>query len=123
MDKRVFEFRNYDAPVTIAGHEFTLNCSSDTGDYLKSVGKTLKELAAEIGAGTKTKNDVISYGESVINELLGAGAAETVLAGRDHKLSDILDICVFLSETAAAFRAERMAQFERPQRRAAPRSK
>lgn len=120
MEKRVFEFTNYDVPVTIAGHEFTMDCSSDTGDYLQKVSKELKNLSAEMAAGTKTKDDVISYGMGVIDKLLGAGAAAKVLGNREHKLSDVLDLCVFLSETAAAFKAERQKiQGNRAQRRAA----
>lgn len=124
MEKRVFEFRIYDVPVTIAGRDFTLNCCSDTGDYLRQVSKELKELAAEMAAGTKTKDDVISYGMGVIDKLLGAGAADMLIADRNHKLSDIMDICMFLSETVAAFRSAHLVPSgNRARRRAVSKGK
>ena len=106
MEKKVFEFTNYDVPVVIAGQEYTLNCSADTGDYLQSVGKELKKLSAEMSSGTKTKDDVVAYGMGIVDKLLGAGTAEQVLGGCEHKLSDVMDLCLFLTKTAAAFKAE-----------------
>lgn len=118
MEKRVFEFTNYDVPVVIAGHEFTLNCGTDTGDYLKSVGAELKKLAAEIGAGSKSTSDAVAYCKGAIDKLLGDGAAETIMAGRKENLSDAIDVCLFLIQTAAAFGAERRrAQGNRAQHR------
>lgn len=110
MEKLVFEFTNYDVPVAIAGHEFMLNCSSDTGDFLKEVGTELKNLAAEMSAGAKTKDDVIAYGMGVIDKLLGTGAAEKVFGSRERRLSDIMDLCMFLTEAAATFIRARSAQ-------------
>lgn len=116
MERRVFEFASNDVPVTVAGLEFTLNASSDTGDYLKEVGAELKKLAAEMTAGTKTKEDVVAYGMEVIDKLLGTGTAERLLSDRTDRLSDIMDLCMFLTETVTLFRRERMY---RAQRRAA----
>ncbi len=119
MDKRVFNFTDYDIPVTIAGQEYSLNCSSDTGDYLKQVSADLRQFAEDIGKGEKTRDDVVAYGMGVVDRLLGAGAGEHLLGHRQNKVSDIIDLCVFLSEVAADFQKERRKAVEnRAQRRA-----
>lgn len=107
MEKQVFEFVNYDVPLTIGGHEFTMNCSADTGDYLKEVAGKLRTLANEVGSKEKTNADIVAYGEEVIDHLLGAGAAALLLSGRASKVSDTMDICMFLTGVAAKFSEER----------------
>lgn len=120
MEKQIFQFTNYDVPVEIAGQEFILNCSTDTGDYLKEVSADLRELAEKIAAKEKTREDILDYGCGVIDHLLGAGAAEKILGTRKNKVSDVMDVCTFLAEVANKFRAERQkAQGNRAQRRAA----
>lgn len=119
MNTPVFEFTNYDVEVIIAGHKFTMDCSTDTGDYLKKVAGELHSLADEYSKGQITKENILAYGRKIIDNLLGEGAAETVLAGRKHKISDITDICLFLAQIAAEFQAKKKSQTQnRAQRRA-----
>lgn len=107
MEKRVFEFAARTTPVTIAGHDFVLDCSTKTGDYLKGAGIGLEAMAQEIKAGTKTPGDAIAYGMEIIDHLLGDGAADTIFEGRERTISDLMDVCVFLAETAAEYQTER----------------
>lgn len=110
MEKRVFEFTNRTTPVTIAGHDFVLDCSTKTGDYLKGVGASLRAMAQEIKAGMKTPDDAIAYGMEIIDHLLGDGTANTIFEGRERTVSDLVDVCVFLAETAAEYQAMRYAE-------------
>lgn len=120
MEKQVFQFTNYDVPVEIAGHEFTMNCSTDTGDYLKEVSAELKRLGEQVAKGEKTSKDVLDYGCEVVDHLLGEGSAALVLGNRKSRVSDVMDLCTFLAEVATKFRQERQkAQGNRAQRRAA----
>lgn len=107
MDVQKFEFTSYETDVEINGHIFRLDCSSETGDYLKKSAATLRETADAMGKGEKTADDAYAVGEKMLNDLLGEGAAEKCFEGRKKKLSDIFDICVWLSEVAAKFQQER----------------
>lgn len=119
MEIQKFEFTDYDVPVEIGGCKFNLDCSSETGDYLKQCSQELRELAAAIGSGEKTADDAIEYGTKMLDTLLGEGASEKVFAGRRKRLSDVTDICVWLTEIAAKFQQERIkTQQNRAQRRA-----
>lgn len=119
MSIPAFEFTNYEVEVTLAGQKFTMDCSTDTGDYLKEVSQKMRELAEAYGNGDKSKDDVCEYGKEVIDHILGDGAADKLLEGRKHLVSDITDICVYLTEIAAQFQKERKAQtMNRAQRRA-----
>lgn len=119
MEKQIFQFTNYDVPVEIAGHSFTLNCSADTGDYIKSVAGKLHELANQVAAGEKNNADIVEYGIGVVDHLLGAGSAEKILEGRDAKnrTSDVMDLCRFMVEIAAKFRNERQKSMQPRHRR------
>ena len=112
MNSNVFEFTNYDVEVELAGHKFTMDCSTDTGDYLKNAGAELKKLAKGYSAGTVSKENICEFGRDVIDRLLGSGSAETLLNGRKHEVSDIVDICVFLAQIAAKFQTKRVARAE-----------
>ena len=115
-----FEFTDYCVDVDIAGKTFKLDCSSDTGDYMKKVSGEMRDLAASIENGEKTSDDVIAFGEIVINTLLGDGAAAIIFDGRKRKVSDLTDLMVFLSQTARQFQKERQKlTVNRAQRRAA----
>lgn len=107
MTPQKFEFTNYNVPVDIAGHTFTLDCSSETGDYLKSVSENFRGLAREIGSGEKSVEDAAEYGMQVLDHLLGKGAADTIFTGRKKRVSDITDVCLFLTDVAARFQEER----------------
>lgn len=106
MTPQKFEFTNYNVPVDIAGHTFTLDCSSETGDYLKSVSENFRSLAKQIGSGEKSVEDAAEYGMQVLDHLLGAGAADTIFTGRKKRVSDITDVCLFLTDVAARFQEE-----------------
>lgn len=119
MNKAVFSFTDYDIEIELAGHTFSLDCSSDTGDKLKEIGEQLNSLTEAYEKGEKTKEDICDFGKNAIDILLGENAAEKLLKGRKHLISDITDIIVFLSETVATFQAERRSQaLNRAQRRA-----
>lgn len=120
MNTQKFEFVNYDVDVEIAGQKFTFDCSSETGDYLKECSSELMNLAKQIEAGEKTVEDAIQYGVSMVDRLLGEGAAEKLFSGRKKRLSDITDLCVWLTEVATKFQNERIKVHQnRAQRRAA----
>lgn len=107
METQKFEFTNYDVPVEIGGCTFYLDCSAETGDYIKQCGNELREMADAIERGEKTADNAIEYGVNMMDTLLGDGASEKVFAGRRKRLSDVVDICVWLTEIAAKFQQER----------------
>lgn len=118
MNIQKFEFVNYDVDVEIGGITFKMDCCSETGDYLKKCSAELRDLADAIGRGEKTVDDAVSYGCNMLDTLLGEGAAEKVFSGRKKRLSDVTDICLFLTEVAVNFQNERIkATQNRAQRR------
>lgn len=124
MEIQKFQFTNYEVPIEIGGSKFSLDCSSETGDYLKRCGNELRQLAAEIESGEKTADDAIEYGLKMLDTLLGAGASEKVFAGRRKRLSDVTDICIWLTEIAEKFQQERIKTHQnRAQRRASAKTK
>ena len=119
MEKQVFQFTDYSVPVEIAGTEFRMDCSIDSGDYIKSTAVELRKLAQQVSSGEKTTEDVVAYGCGIIDYLLGDGAAETIMHGRKNKTSDVMDVCAFLVEVASKYRAEHQNMLKnRAQRRA-----
>ncbi len=102
-----FEFTNYDVEIKISGHIFTLDCSSNTGDYLKKCSGELRELAEAMERGEKTSDDAVQYGTAMLDTLLGDGASDKIFADRKKRVSDITDICVWLTQVAAEFQRER----------------
>lgn len=120
MNTQKFAFTNYDVEIEISGHTFTMDCSSDTGDYLKKCAGDLREMAEAISRGEKTAEDAVSYGAAMLDTLLGDGAFEKVFEGRKKRLSDVADICVWLTQVATKFQQERnKVNMNRAQRRAA----
>lgn len=113
MSALKFEFTNYVVDVDINNHTFQLDCSSETGDYLKRSAVTLREIAEAMGRGEKTAADAFAFGEEMLDTLLGAGATEKCFEGRKKRVSDILDMCLWLTQIAAAFRAEHGAEKRR----------
>ncbi len=102
-----FEFTNYDVEIKISGHVFTLDCSSDTGDKLKKCSGELRALAEAIGKGEKASDDAVLYGMIMLDTLLGEGASDKIFDGRKKRVSDIVDICLWLTKIAAEFQKER----------------
>lgn len=107
MDLQVFEFKEYEVPIEIGWHRFYLDCSADTGDYLKKSAQALKELAGQMETGEKTIQDAIGFGCNMLDDLLGEGASEKIFEQRKKRLSDIIDICNWLMDIAVKFRKER----------------
>ncbi len=123
MDTQKFEFVNYNVDIEIGGHHFTLDCSSDTGDYLKKCSGELRELAEAMERGEKTSDDAVQYGTAMLDTLLGDGASDKIFADRKKRVSDITDICVWLTQVAAEFQRQRKnTAANRAQRRAAAKS-
>lgn len=118
-----FEFTNYDVEIKISGHIFTLDCSSNTGDYLKKCSGELLELSEAMKRGEKTADDAVQYGMDMLDTLLGDGASDKIFADRKKRVSDITDICVWLTQVAAEFQRQRKnTAANRAQRRAAAKS-
>lgn len=103
MDIQKFEFTNYDVPVKFGDEVFTLDCSADTGDYLREMANEFGKISDEMKSGEKNTADAINYGLEAIDKLLGAGAAEKIFAGRKKTISDVLDVCMFLLAVDAKF--------------------
>ena len=124
MTTQKFEFIDYNVNLDIAGQSFTMDCSSETGDYLKSVAAELRSLATALSNGEKTVDDAVSYGTEVIDHLLGDGAATRIFATRKKRMSDIADLCMWLTEVATKFQKEReKISGNRAERRAAAKNK
>lgn len=124
MTTQKFEFVDYNVDLDIAGQSFTMDCSSETGDYLKGVAVELRSLAAALGNGEKTVDDAVNYGTDVIDHLLGDGAAARIFATREKRMSDIADLCMWLTEVATKFQKERAKiSGNRAERRAAAKNK
>lgn len=102
-----FEFTNYDVEIKISGHIFTLDCSSDTGDYLKKCSGELLELSEAMKRGEKTADDAVQYGMTMLDTLLGDGASDKIFADRKKRVSDILDIGLWLAQVASEFQRKR----------------
>lgn len=124
MTTQKFEFIDYNVNLDIAGQSFTMDCSSETGDYLKVVAAELRSLAAALSDGEKTVDDAVNYGTEVIDHLLGDGAAASIFATRKKRMSDIADLCMWLTEVATKFQKERAKiSGNRAERRAAVKNK
>ncbi len=118
-----FEFTNYDVEIKISGHIFTLDCSSDTGDKLKKCSGELRALAEAIGKGEKASDDAVQYGMTMLDTLLGDGASDKIFDGRKKRVSDIMDIGLWLAQVASEFQRQRKnTAANRAQRRAAAKS-
>lgn len=109
MELQVFEFKEYEVPIEIGWHRFYLDCSADTGDYLRKSAAELKALAEQMEAGEKTIQDAIDYGCKMLDALLGEGSSDKIFEQRKKRLSDIIDICNWLTEIAVKFRKEKQA--------------
>lgn len=107
MELQVFEFKEYEVPIEIGWHRFYLDCSADTGDYMRKSALELKALAEQMEKGEKTIQDAICFGCKLLDELLGEGSSEKIFEQRKKRLSDIIDICNWLMEIALKFRKER----------------
>lgn len=124
MTTQKFEFVDYNVDLDIAGQSFTMDCSSETGDYLKGVAAELRSLAAALANGEKIVDDAVSYGTEVIDRLLGDGAADCIFATKKKRMSDIADLCMWLTEVATKFQKERARiSGNRAERRAAAKNK
>lgn len=124
MTTQKFEFVDYNVDLDIAGQSFTMDCSSETGDYLKGVAAELRSLAAALANGEKTVDDAVNHGTDVIDHLLGDGAADRIFAARKKRMSDIADLCMWLTEVATKFQKERARiSGNRAERRAAAKNK
>lgn len=106
MDIQRFEFTNYDVEVQFGDDTYMLDCSTDTGEFLRTAAAELSELVDDFENGKKSIDDAVSYGLAVIDRLLGAGASEKIFAGRKKRMADIIDICMFLARAVAKFQAE-----------------
>ena len=102
-----FHFREHSAAVRIDGREYRLDLSAETGDFLISAARRMKELAAEIERGEAGSAEAAAYGVSVIDRLLGHGAAEKIFAGRKKSLSDVGDVLGFLIAAAKELKEAR----------------
>lgn len=120
MSVQKFEFTNYNVDIEINGYQFTLDCTSDTGDCLKKCAAELRDMATAIENGEKTVDDAVQFGCGMLDTLLGEGAADKAFEGRKKRLSDVTDICIWLAQVAAKFQSEHSkATLNRAQRRAA----
>ena len=121
---KVFEFRDYNLEVNIAGKEFKVDCNSDVGDKMQAFSKNGKALVDQIRAGEKTSEDALRYCADAIDGILGGGAFEQIFEGRKPTVTDCSDVLIFLSkEIADMNKAQKEATMNREQRRAAAKSK
>ena len=119
METRKFEFTNYNVEVGISEHKFILDCSSETGDYIQHASVEFKQLSDELRTGSKTVGDAVEYCTTFIEHLIGKGAVNEIFSNRKIRLSDLIDICMFLIETANEFsRGRHKTNANRTQRRA-----
>lgn len=107
MKTPTFEFVNYNQEINVAGKKFTMDCSTDTSDYLKEKSQSLLDLSKAISDGTKPRDAAAKEGTEIIDHLLGAGATEKIFEGRNIRISDLMDICVFLAKTVREFNDEK----------------
>lgn len=92
----VFEFRDYTLALTIAGNDFNVNCVSELADKVQGHKKTLSELAGQITAGEKTSDDAVDVCRQITDDILGAGAFESVFKGRTPTVTDCSDVLLFV---------------------------
>lgn len=107
MAANVFEFANHNVEVSIAGENFVMDCSIETGDYLQQVARNLREIAEEIKNKTKTADDAVAYGVEVVDHLLGNGAADKIFKNRKKNLDDMSDLCLFLTQIGVEYQQKR----------------
>lgn len=121
---KVFEFKDYNLELNIAGKEFRINCNSNVGDKMQAFSKNGKVMVEQLRAGEKTSEDALQYCAEAIDGILGAGAFEKIFEGRKATVTDCSDVLIFLSqEIAATNRSQKEAAMNREQRRAAAKSK
>ena len=105
---RKFEFRDSSAKLDIAGLQFNV----ELGDgVLAAKAKKIQEMANEhkeklekiaesndADAVQKGVNEVCSFVQSAVDDILGAGAYESIFNGRAKNMYDHIDLLAFLLE-------------------------
>lgn len=109
---RRFEFKKHDipsvtVPIDIAGHKFGIQVTEQTAKDLIRFGKEAQEKAEK-----HDMDDAWQFTTGYIDRLLGAGATETIFAGREHNFLDALDIMTFIGEEITA--AGKQMQMPKP---------
>ena len=106
---RKFEFRDSSAKLDIAGLEFKV----ELGDGLliakaKKIQEKSGEHQAKLGALSdlsdadavkKGVDEVCAFVQDAVDELLGAGAYESIFDGRAKNMYDHIDLLAFLLES------------------------
>mgnify|MGYP000032092673 CR=1 FL=1 len=91
----VFEFKDYNLDLTIAGNEFTVNCVAELADKVREHRDTLANLANELRAGKKTSADAIDLCREIIDDILGDSAFDSIFKGRTPTVTDCSDVLLF----------------------------
>lgn len=93
---KAFAFNNYSEEIDIAGHVFTIDTSTDTGDKVRVFTLSEKELASEVASGTKPKEELLAKFQHDIDEILGKGAFDKIFEGRTPCVPDASDVMLYI---------------------------
>ena len=91
-----FEFNDYTEQIDIAGHVFNLECTVETGEMIQQFRQKLVDISSEVTSGAKTAKDAIDLCFSMIDKVLGDGAADQIFDGRKKRLDDAVDVCLYI---------------------------
>lgn len=96
MAKFSFKEHGYPVELDIAGHVFTLNVTKETAQKLEEYGKEAQRMGAELPDTPEGLEQAWRFMENTLDGLLGAGAMDTIFAGRDRDLLDIVDVMTYI---------------------------
>lgn len=93
-----FEFREHGYPVEldIAGHAFMLTVTKATAKKLEEYGKEAQRMGAELPETPAGLEQAWWFMAESLDGLLGADATDTIFAGRDRDLLDIVDVMTYV---------------------------
>ncbi|WP_087064766.1 hypothetical protein [Intestinibacillus massiliensis] len=106
-----FEFKKRGFPVEVAGHPFTLETGTAAARKLEAFGAEAKRLAGELPKTAEGMETAWGFLAGTLDGLLGDGATDTIFAGREHDLFDLVDVLTYLCDAYKAQAAAATAQW------------
>lgn len=99
MAKR-FEFRERSLPLEldIAGHPFVLMLNKGVSEKLQAFSSKAQEISETMQDTEESAEKAWAFLAAALDDLLGAGATDTVFEGRAPNAFDMVDIISYICE-------------------------
>ncbi len=92
-----FEFKDNTIKLDIAGHSFTVD-PVNSSTKIQQMGKKVDTLILSMDY-----EEICRAISENIDDILGAGAVDTIFSGRDANVYDLLDVWTYISGENNAF--------------------